>query len=174
MSSLLSHFMESSCTWHNPQDIYHILSYSNLDSYCLISYRLYSWGHGIFFFSLIFHQSSKQSGWHINAWWVLSAWESWKATLSLSRQVSGVWEQFSAFFQSVWQPWVVWWVIDEIFQVVQDRLVCFVLFFSFSLDYGPGILFFSSLFPLCHFINSDRPYFIGLPNHCRWWLQPWN
>ena len=72
MSSLLSHFMKSSCTWHNPQDIYHILPYSNLDSYCLISYRLYSWGHGVFFFfSLIFHQSAKQSGWHINAWWVL-------------------------------------------------------------------------------------------------------
>ena len=49
VSSLLSHFMESSCTWHNPQNIYHTLPYSNLDSYCLISYRLYSWGHGIFF-----------------------------------------------------------------------------------------------------------------------------
>ena len=22
--------------------------------------------------------------------------------------------------------------------------------------------------------NSDRFYFLGLPNHCRWWLQPWN
>ena len=22
--------------------------------------------------------------------------------------------------------------------------------------------------------NSDRPYFGGLQNHCRWWLQPWN
>ena len=22
--------------------------------------------------------------------------------------------------------------------------------------------------------NSDRLYFIGLQNHCRWWLQPWN
>ena len=22
--------------------------------------------------------------------------------------------------------------------------------------------------------NSDRPYFLGLQNHCRWWLQPWN
>ena len=22
--------------------------------------------------------------------------------------------------------------------------------------------------------NSDRLYFLGLPNHCRWWLQPWN
>ena len=22
--------------------------------------------------------------------------------------------------------------------------------------------------------NSDRPYFIGLQNHCKWWLQPWN
>ena len=21
---------------------------------------------------------------------------------------------------------------------------------------------------------SDRLYFSGLPNHCRWWLQPWN
>ena len=21
--------------------------------------------------------------------------------------------------------------------------------------------------------NSDRPYFGGLQNHCRWWLQPW-
>ena len=20
--------------------------------------------------------------------------------------------------------------------------------------------------------NSDRPYFLGLQNHCRWWLQP--
>ena len=20
--------------------------------------------------------------------------------------------------------------------------------------------------------NSDRLYFLGLPNHCRWWLQP--
>ena len=34
----------------------------------------------------------------------------------------------------------------------------------------------------CHFMakrwgnngNSDRLYFGGLPNHCRWWLQPWN
>ena len=22
--------------------------------------------------------------------------------------------------------------------------------------------------------NSDRLNFLGLPNHCRWWLQPWN
>ena len=22
--------------------------------------------------------------------------------------------------------------------------------------------------------NSDRPYFWGFQNHCRWWLQPWN
>ena len=22
--------------------------------------------------------------------------------------------------------------------------------------------------------NSDRFYFLGFPNHCRWWLQPWN
>ena len=22
--------------------------------------------------------------------------------------------------------------------------------------------------------NSDRPYFLGLQNHCKWWLQPWN
>ena len=22
--------------------------------------------------------------------------------------------------------------------------------------------------------NSDRFYFIGLQNHCGWWLQPWN
>ena len=22
--------------------------------------------------------------------------------------------------------------------------------------------------------NSDRFYFLGLLNHCRWWLQPWN
>ena len=22
--------------------------------------------------------------------------------------------------------------------------------------------------------KSDRPYFLGLQNHCRWWLQPWN
>ena len=21
--------------------------------------------------------------------------------------------------------------------------------------------------------NSDRFYFLGLQNHCRWWLQPW-
>ena len=26
-----------------------------------------------------------------------------------------------------------------------------------------------------HFVeNSDRLYFLGLQNHCRWWLQPWN
>ena len=22
--------------------------------------------------------------------------------------------------------------------------------------------------------NSDRLYFLGLQNHCKWWLQPWN
>ena len=22
--------------------------------------------------------------------------------------------------------------------------------------------------------TSKRPYFLGLQNHCRWWLQPWN
>ena len=22
--------------------------------------------------------------------------------------------------------------------------------------------------------NSDRLYFLGLQNHCRWWLQPWD
>ena len=22
--------------------------------------------------------------------------------------------------------------------------------------------------------NCDRLYFLGLQNHCRWWLQPWN
>ena len=22
--------------------------------------------------------------------------------------------------------------------------------------------------------NSDRLYFLGFPNHCGWWLQPWN
>ena len=22
--------------------------------------------------------------------------------------------------------------------------------------------------------SSDRLYFLGLKNHCRWWLQPWN
>ena len=22
--------------------------------------------------------------------------------------------------------------------------------------------------------NSDRLYFLGLQNHCRWWLQPWS
>ena len=22
--------------------------------------------------------------------------------------------------------------------------------------------------------NSERLYFLGLKNHCRWWLQPWN
>ena len=23
-------------------------------------------------------------------------------------------------------------------------------------------------------MESDRLYFLGLQNHCRWWLQPWN
>ena len=23
-------------------------------------------------------------------------------------------------------------------------------------------------------VNSARLYFLGLQNHCRWWLQPWN
>ena len=23
-------------------------------------------------------------------------------------------------------------------------------------------------------VNSDRLYLLGLQNHCRWWLQPWN
>ena len=23
-------------------------------------------------------------------------------------------------------------------------------------------------------MESDRFYFLGLQNHCRWWLQPWN
>ena len=22
--------------------------------------------------------------------------------------------------------------------------------------------------------NGERLYFLGLQNHCRWWLQPWN
>ena len=22
--------------------------------------------------------------------------------------------------------------------------------------------------------NSERFYFLGLQNHCRWWLKPWN
>ena len=22
--------------------------------------------------------------------------------------------------------------------------------------------------------DSERLYFLGLQNHCRWWLQPWN
>ena len=22
--------------------------------------------------------------------------------------------------------------------------------------------------------NSERLYFLGLQNHCRWWVQPWN
>ena len=34
---------------------------------------------------------------------------------------------------------------------------------------------------ICHFManrwrnngNGDRLYFLGLQNHCRWWLQPW-
>ena len=36
--------------------------------------------------------------------------------------------------------------------------------------------------PINHFMsnrwgsngNSDQFYFLGLQNHCRWWLQPWN
>ena len=36
----------------------------------------------------------------------------------------------------------------------------------------------SSLIISCHRRgnsgNSDRYYFLGLPNHCRQWLQPWN
>ena len=23
-------------------------------------------------------------------------------------------------------------------------------------------------------METDRLYFLGLQNHCRWWLQPWN
>ena len=23
-------------------------------------------------------------------------------------------------------------------------------------------------------VETERLYFLGLPNHCRWWLQPWN
>ena len=23
-------------------------------------------------------------------------------------------------------------------------------------------------------MESERLYFVGLQNHCRWWLQPWN
>ena len=23
-------------------------------------------------------------------------------------------------------------------------------------------------------MESDKFYFLGLQNHCRWWLQPWN
>ena len=23
-------------------------------------------------------------------------------------------------------------------------------------------------------VETERPYFGGLQNHCRWWLQPWN
>ena len=23
-------------------------------------------------------------------------------------------------------------------------------------------------------METDRLYILGLPNHCRWWLQPWN
>ena len=33
----------------------------------------------------------------------------------------------------------------------------------------------------CHFManrgekmETDRLHFLGLQNHCRWWLQPWN
>ena len=31
----------------------------------------------------------------------------------------------------------------------------------------------SPLFPVGRG-NSVRLYFLGLQNHCRWWLQPWN
>ena len=39
-----------------------------------------------------------------------------------------------------------------------------------------------SWYPVHHFManrkgksrNSDRFYFLGLQNHCEWWLQPWN
>ena len=23
-------------------------------------------------------------------------------------------------------------------------------------------------------VETERLYFLGLQNHCRWWLQPWN
>ena len=23
-------------------------------------------------------------------------------------------------------------------------------------------------------MEAERDYFIGLQNHCKWWLQPWN
>ena len=37
----------------------------------------------------------------------------------------------------------------------------------------------SNLITSCHVSwrnngNSDRFYFLGLQNHCRWWVQPWN
>ena len=35
-----------------------------------------------------------------------------------------------------------------------------------------GIL--SHHFMVCRWGNSDRLYFLGLQNHCGWWLQPWS
>ena len=39
--------------------------------------------------------------------------------------------------------------------------------------------YFQSIFRSHHFManrwgNNERLYFLGLQNHCRWWLQPWN
>ena len=37
---------------------------------------------------------------------------------------------------------------------------------------SPGKYWFNYYQPF--YGNSDRLYFLGLQNHCRWWLHPWN
>ena len=47
-----------------------------------------------------------------------------------------------------------------------------------TLDIQKAKIMASSLIISCHRRgnsgSSDRSYFLGLPNHCRQWLQPWN
>ena len=48
-------------------------------------------------------------------------------------------------------------------------------------NWATSLFFYVSFFCSHHFManrwgksgNSDRLYFLGFQNHCRWWLQPW-
>ena len=73
--------------------------------------------------------------------------------------------------------------VELVFNSLLNTLLYFLLFDGFLLKVMlPTVQPDPSLEHSYHFTanrwgksgNSDRFYFLGLQNHCRWWLQPWN
>ena len=83
-----------------------------------------------------------------------------------------------------WMAWLTWWTWGSWTLGVGDGqrgLACCDSWGPKESDTTEQLIWSDDIWSHCFMANRwgnngnrDRLYFLGLQNHCRWWLQPWN